>query len=284
MSAEQSITEKHLRQIEMDGFCVVEGVIPSETVDRAREEVLEVELAHREKAAAERDKTRSRGHRVSARGVGSLRQVINQAQGFAPYLADPRIMGIAEGVFGPWVRISCTDAIVTHPGNDRGWWHADWPYNGTNAAHVRPPYPDAILHLSTIWMLSDFSGETGGTLVVPGSHRARDNPADGHMSIDPDDPYATEMQIAGPAGSVFVADSRLWHSIAANRSNRPRVGLVIRYAPWWLNLNPTHIGTIEHSMMVAETGGKNYELDPLRADVFRKLPENVKPLYRHWVE
>ena len=37
-------------------------------------------------------------------------------------------------------------------------------------------------------------------------------------------------------------------------------------------------------MMVVETGGKNYESMPLQKKVYDGLPEDVKPLYRHWVE
>jgi len=50
------------------------------------------------------------------------------------------------------------------------------------------------------------------------------------------DPYSTEINAAGTASSVLVFDSRLWHAIAPNRGAEPRVGVVIRYAPWWLNL------------------------------------------------
>ena len=67
--------------------------------------------------------------------------LINSYQGFAPYLADPRLLGTAEAFFGPFARIACAGSIVTHPGNARGYWHADWPYNQTNAARIRAQYP-----------------------------------------------------------------------------------------------------------------------------------------------
>jgi len=35
---------------------------------------------------------------------------------------------------------------------------------------------------------------------------------------------------------------------------------------------------------VVETGGKNYEAVPLRKEVYESLPDDVKPLYRHWLE
>ena len=80
-----------------------------------------------------------------------------------------RIMEVVEAQFGPYARISCTDAVINNLGCGRGYWHANWPY------------ADAPLHLSTIWMLSDFRPDNGATLIVPGSHRLRDNPAAGQL-------------------------------------------------------------------------------------------------------
>ena len=272
------------RQIERDGFCVVEGVIPAGQVQAINAELLAALEGNRERSEGELAKTRSRGHRIGTPGVAVLKQAINEVQSFAPYLADRRVLDIVEAFFGAWARISCTDCVANMPGNARGYWHADWPYNQTNASHIPAPYPDAVLHLSTIWMLTPFSAETGGTLVVPGSHRWPRNPAAGDMpEVDNEAVYPTERHVEGPAGSALVYDSRLWHAVAANRSDQPRVALIVRYAPWWLNLNPTLVGRPEHQAMVVETGGKNYEMEPLDREIFERLPCQVQPLYRHWV-
>ena len=277
--------ENALHRLRLDGFCVLEGVIPADKVDAIRDEVIATQAAHNAEFEAILAKTRASGHRVGAQGVGGLRQIINYTQSFAPYLADRKLMEIVEALFGDYARISCTDCVVNHPGNERGYWHADWPYNQTNASNIPAPYPDALLHLSTIWMLTPFSAQTGGTLTVPGSHRSDDNPSAAGMShIDRDAPYPTETNVCGRAGDVLLYDSRLWHAVAPNTSDRPRAALIVRYAPWWLNLTPTMIGTPEHTRMVVETGGKNYESAPIKAEVFESLPDDVKPLYRHWVE
>ena len=85
------------------------------------------------------------------------------------------------------------------------------------------------------------------------------------------------------AGSVLLYDSRLWHAVAANVSGDTRVALIIRYAPWWLNLTPSIRGTPDHERMVAATGGKNYDAVPIRRAVFDRLPADVQPLYQHFV-
>ena len=271
-------------RLKRDGYCIVEDVIPAGRVEDVRRQVVAAVELGQEEAEAELARTRARGHRVGVQGVGLLKQAINATPCFAPYLADERILGAAGRFFGDFVRISCTDCVINHPGNERGYWHADWPYNATNSTHVAAPYPDVMMHLSTIWMLTPFTAQNGATFVLPGSHRRDNNPAAGGMDgIDQDAAHPDERQATGPAGGVLLYDSRLWHAVAPNHSNGPRVALIVRYAPWWLNLTPTMRGTPDHERMVLETGGKNYDAIPIRRGVFDALPENVKPLYRHWV-
>ena len=92
------------------------------------------------------------------------------------------------------------------------------------------------------------------------------------------------MQATGDAGSVLMFDSRLWHATATNRSDKPRIGMPVRYAPWWLNLDVLRPGSDERSRMVDEVGARESEVTLLPKDVFEGLPEDVKPLYRHWLE
>jgi len=268
-----------------DGYCVVEGVVPLGLVGDIRERVVAAQQLHSEASEAELASTRARGHRVGAQGVGVLKQVINATQCFAPYLADARILGVAESFFGDFVRISCCDCVINRPGNERGYWHADWPYNASNSTHLKAPYPDVMMHLSSIWMLTPFTEANGATFVLPGSHHRDNNPATGAVpGMDKDAPHPDQRQATGPAGSVLLYDSRLWHAVAPNRVEESRVALIVRYAPWWLNLTPTMRGTPDHERMVLATGGKNYDATPVRREVFDSLPEKVKELYRHWVE
>ena len=89
--------------------------------------------------------------------------------------------------------------------------------------------------------------------------------------------------IRGSAGSVLVLDSRLWHATAANCTDRPRTSVVVRYAPWWLNVNVLMPGSAERRRMVDETGRSENEVPPVPPHVYDALPDDVKPLFRHWV-
>ncbi len=261
--------EEALLHLRIDGQCVVDGVIPEDKVDAIRQSVEATVVSH--------------GRFTGVEGVGTRKGLLAFNQSFAAYLADKRVLGVAEALFGPHVRISFTTAHINYPGNARGAWHADWPFNQKNAGHIAAPYPDAVMHLTTLWMLSPFTPETGGTLVVPGSHRSSNNPS-GDNGVDPLKPYPTEMQAMGNAGSVLILDSRTWHAAAPNRTDKPRVGIAVRYAPWWLNLDVLMPGSEERARMVDETGGNENEVAPVPPEVYEVLPADVKPLYRHWVQ
>ena len=264
-------TDQHLRRIGNDGFTIFEDVVPRDEVEAVCRSVYE-------------SANRYCDSQVKADlGVIHVSSFINQDQSYAPYLADRRILDVAEALFGAHVRVSFTSATVNEPGKKRDKWHADWPFNQLNAGHIPAPYADACIHLTSLWMFSPFTAENGGTLVVPGSHRVPTNPT-ADMGVDPTSPYPTEFLVTGEAGSVVMFDSRVWHSANANRSSEPRVSVVVRYAPWYLNLNVLRPDSEDRKRMVDESGGRENCLPAVPRGVYENLPDQVKPLFRHWVE
>ena len=258
-----------LDQLDREGFCILPDVIPRKNVTAIREEVLAVVAAHRTESAPPR--------------IGFVPGLINYSRCFAPYLTDPRLASLLANSLGSHLRVSFTSAIVNEPGNQRGGWHADWPFNQTNAGHIPVPYPDLRMHVTTLWMLSPFSADNGGTLVVPASHRHTTNPT-ADATCDSRQPLADEIQVTGEAGSVLVMDSRLWHATAPNQTQVPRVALAIRYAPWWLNLEVLRPGSAERQRMCRESGQDDNRVPSVPDDVYAQLPDDVQPLFQHWRE
>ncbi len=260
--------EEIVLKIKTSGWCVIEDVIPPGKVDAIRKSVEETTAAD--------------GVDSPIRGVTTRKGLLAFNQSFAPYLADKRILSIADNFFGSHFRISFTSAHINLPGNERGGWHADWPFNQNNAGHIPAPYSDAVMHLTTLWMLSPFTSESGATWIVPGSHSETNNPT-GNNGVDPNTPHPDEIQATGRAGSVLVLDSRMWHATAVNNSDKPRVGVAVRYAPWWLNLDSLKPGSVQRVRMSDETGTFEPDQVPISADIYESLSNSVKPLFRHWV-
>ncbi|MDP6446591.1 MAG: phytanoyl-CoA dioxygenase family protein [Pirellulaceae bacterium] len=172
--------------------------------------------------------------------------------------------------------------LRNQPGNKRGDWHADWPFNQKNAGHLPAPYPDVVMHRTTLWMLSPFGEANGGTLVVPGSHRRPTNPT-APGGLDPSSALPDEINATGTTGSILVMDSRLWHSTAPNLTDQPRVALAVRFAPWWLHLDVLRPESSERKRMCEESGASENIVPSIRPDAFDRLPSTVQPLYQHWV-
>jgi len=261
----------HARDLQMNGFCLLENVIPAEMCADLRDRLMAISQRKREETPA-------------ATKISFVPGVINYDQSFALWLADDRILALATDLFGPHVRISFTSSITNEPGKQRTNWHADWPFNQNNAGHVPAPYPDRVMHLTAITMVSPFTVVNGGTLVVPGSHRFSSNPSDAGLGIDPNCPYPTEYRVTGDPGTTLLFDSRVWHCSPANPSNAPRVALVARYAPWWLNLAILDPDSNLRRQMVTEPGLNNNIVPRIPRTVYATLPEKVQPLYRHWVK
>ena len=258
--------EKHVSRLREVGWCVVEGVILANEVDAIRQRV---ETAHLEAIEEYETAGGSLTHQRDKDG-GPGKNVIAFIQPLAPYLAEKRVLGVIRKVLDPHVRIAQTE-FKPRPSNDHNKmyrsYHSDWPHDLVDrdrAGAVRQPFPNVTMGLTTIWLLSPFGPESGGTWVVPGSHRDPRNPRGPDDGIDEFKPIPGEMQASGPAGSVLIIDSRIWHSNAANPSDKPRVAIVVRYVPWWVSV---------------EFGGRNNAVVPRQ--VYEAFPEDVKSLYRH---
>ena len=94
-----------LEHLRVDGWYVVEGIIPVEHVDAIRDRVEKSTAAH--------------GNPKASKGIGHVPGFIRFDQSFAPYLANARLMQIVNGTLGVHARISFTTATINHPGNER---------------------------------------------------------------------------------------------------------------------------------------------------------------------
>ena len=215
---------------------------------------------------------------------------------FAEYLAEPRVLKVARAALDTHIRIMQTEVnkssrpaqqpISAEQLRRRGW-HSDWPHDLTaygpsdeqpwkHCGAVAQPFPDVCMALSTVWYLGpeDVTPFNGGTWVVPGSHKDPRNPRGPDDGIDSSAPIPGELQVSAPAGSVFMQDTRLWHSGARNQSQYERTAVVCRYGPWWLSGN--EFGNL-HS-------GGNTLRTYVPQDVYENFSPDLQLLYRHLAE
>lgn len=142
-------------------------------------------------------------------------------------VGHPRVMEIADAVLLPNClnyRIGSLTAIEIHPGESDQWLHAD---DGIYPCRI----PGMFLQVSAMWALDDFTLNNGGTRLVTNSHLEMDYEFR-HSSVP--EPGEIVEQVAMPRGSVLFYLGSTLHGGGANRSDRPRAGLINTYALGWL--------------------------------------------------
>jgi ectoine hydroxylase-related dioxygenase (phytanoyl-CoA dioxygenase family) len=265
---------RHVDALRRDGWCLVENAIPAPDLPRITQ-AIHGEISRQSAAWAATG--------TGGPGVAKAMGVIAGLGPLSRFLVAEPLAGVVRAMLGSYVRVSSDFAIVTQPGNERGAWHADWPYNQTMAARVPPPYDGGPpMHLSVLFMVTDFTVANGGTLFVSASHLRGDNPSSAPAAdaraAQPDERHAT-----GPAGTAFVYDARMWHAVAENRSREPRVALAARFAPWWLNLEVRRPGSAQQRLALELMDGRENTVAPIARGDIARLPDAVRPLYEHLV-
>ena len=148
-------------------------------------------------------------------------------------VAHARVLEVADAILLEHCvnyRIGSLTAIEIHPGETDQYMHVD-----DSIYPVR--MPGMQLQISAMWALQDFTEENGATRVALGSHVdqgtnryfSRQEEFDG-ASDSPDE----VVQAVMPKGSVLFYMGTTLHGGGANRTDKPRAGLINTYALGWL--------------------------------------------------
>lgn len=180
------------------GYVVLRGVL-----DRAS-------LAAMRDAFERCDRTRAGAGRARESGTRHV-PLSFEEPAFDRIYSDPLVLGAASEVLGGPFRVLQAGGRDPLPGYGLQGLHTDW----LPRASGEPPSV-----VTALWLLDDFTAESGATHVIPGSHRdptplPRSMRAPGHV-------HPGERAVAARAGDVLVFNGHLWHRGTRNRSDGPR--------------------------------------------------------------
>jgi phytanoyl-CoA hydroxylase len=205
-----------LARYERDGYAVFRGVIDPGLVDEGRRHVGWLLRRHPDLRPEQLGTELVAGDPFWVRLVG-----------------DHRLLDVAERFVGPDIALFASHYIAKPPATGQAvLWHQD--------AGFWPLEPMSVV---TLWLaLDDTDPENGCLRVIPGTHRwevaknrRRDdteNVIGAEIDVDPatiDESAAVDMLLR--AGDVEVHHPNIVHGSHANRSDRWRRGLTIRYIP-----------------------------------------------------
>lgn len=167
--------ERHIREVEEQGYTVIEQAISSDFADELREATLNALLPHN-------------NHQ--------LQWMLYHGVPFERIVQNPQLMTLIDASLGRGAVIASISSICKGPGAGTIPLHTDY-------SHVPEPYPEFAMTGVGVWALEDWTVASGPTWIAPGTHKLRRGPKRGEQA----EGIAIEM----PKGSVVYFTHGVWH-------------------------------------------------------------------------
>lgn len=197
--------ERHVEEIRLIGYTIVRDILTPDRLPSVRQALDRLYQSQAESVGGEESLRIIQDANV-------VRCPLAEDRLFLELATHPRVLAVARAALGETFILQQQNGVINPPNNDhtQSAWHRDLPYQ-----HFVTSRPLAV---SALWCLDDFNEETGGTWVLPASHRAELFPSEGYIA-------SHETAIVARAGDALVFDAMLYHRAGNNRSAQVRRGL-----------------------------------------------------------
>jgi ectoine hydroxylase-related dioxygenase (phytanoyl-CoA dioxygenase family) len=210
--------ERHMAELESDGFTVIEDFLSPAQIAAFREGLAPYLGTYRGRNPFE-GFTTERVYTLVGRG-----------KVFEDSASDPRLLAILDRLLRPYYLLSANHAICIYPGEKAQNLHFDdgfYPF----------PRPRPAFSISTIGAVDAFTPENGGTVMYRGSHKWSAERAMAMRNAlargeETDDTRAVN-HLTMPAGALCVFHGTLLHGAGANQSDAPRLAYTNHYCEPW---------------------------------------------------
>jgi ectoine hydroxylase-related dioxygenase (phytanoyl-CoA dioxygenase family) len=210
------------RRLVDDGYVVVSGVLTAAEVRAATADLRRV------LAAVPLGRNAFEG-----RSTQRIYALFAKTRKFDQAAIHPLVLEVLDQVLGHY-QLSAPVGISIGPGEQAQILHRD------DAVYPLPqPGPPVVVN--TMWPLDEFTPQNGATRFIPGSHRWE--PGRGPAPGD-----GVETAAIAPGSVLFYLGS-LWHGGGANRTDRPRLGVILEYAAAWLRPQENHCLAVPRSVV-----------------------------------
>lgn len=210
--------EQVLGAVRAEGYAVIERLLDAERVAAIRADLAPV-----------LDATPEGRNDFEGFATKRIYALFAKTRAFDDLAIHPLVLGVCDAVLGHY-QLSAPTGIEIGPGSPAQPLHRD-----DSIYPLDDPHPEFVVN--TMWALQDFTEENGATRLVPGSHGGRPRP---------DAPtLAAEM----PSGSVLFYPGSLWHGGGANRSDQPRLGVILEYAWAYLRPQENHLLAVDRDVV-----------------------------------
>jgi ectoine hydroxylase-related dioxygenase (phytanoyl-CoA dioxygenase family) len=198
------------------GYAVVEHLLPPDQVAEVRADLARV------LEGVPYGRNDFEGHRTKR-----IYNLFAKTRAMDEIALHPLLLGVLDRVLGHY-QFSAPVGIEIGPGELAQVIHQD--------DIVYPlPWPHDTVLVNTMWAFDDFTEANGATRIIPGSQRRE--VGDYTTYLDELEPISVEM----PAGSVIFYPGTVLHGGGANRTDRPRLGVILEFVAAWLRPQENHL-------------------------------------------
>lgn len=218
------LTQQQRRAFDDDGFLVVPGALPADTLDQV--------VAAGDRLAAAFVKKPHLLDRPEYNHL-DLRPGLLNEEAFFLLVANTSTVSLVVQLLSPNIHLHSTALIYKKPESPsaapfRRGWHRD----------IRIPRDLGHLSLPRVgikvcYCLTDFQrAECGMTLMARGSHLRNEPLAIAEDQVDPADVEVCDLRLN--AGDALLFENRIFHTAAPNRSERTSKVVMFGYAYRWM--------------------------------------------------
>jgi ectoine hydroxylase-related dioxygenase (phytanoyl-CoA dioxygenase family) len=191
----------NIEELKINGFTLLENVLSEEDLTSCRSKL--------DSVYSQQEKIIGKDKLKSIHEENLVRAPLIYDDYFVGIAANDKILEIVKTLLGEYFILHLQNGIINKNNEEhhQSSWHRDLPYQ--EFVSSKP------LAIGALFCIDDFTTESGGTFVIPFSHKVEIVPSQEYVEKN-------KLQILAKAGSVLLFDSMLFHRAGYNSSTFTR--------------------------------------------------------------
>ena len=205
---------KHLEELDILGYTVIENVLSPEEITIAHSKIQEVYSKQKQETENYFDITQTVENNIA-------RMPFAYDDYFYTLLNNNKIIPYVKEVLGDYFILQTQNGVMVEPNltHSQNKWHRDLSYMN----YVSDP----PLAVNAFFCITDFNLQTGATQLLPHTHK---------INYEPSPEFFNNhgISVEAKAGSVFLFNTMMFHRTGLNVSDQTRVGINHLYCKYIL--------------------------------------------------